>query len=249
MEVGVDKWARSQCPVPRYSFLTSNLAEWFNNRLLWARRLPICSMVEAIRHIIEKWFDERHEAAKTYPAEVTPEALRKIRVEMESSRRYQVVAINESTFKVNSNNKTFKVDLSGYTCSCKEWQMDRIPCSHAIAVIRQKGDRISQYVGVYYEANALAQAYSYRVQPVPPHDYWTIPHDVANVRVLPPNIIRQAGRPKSRRHRGPTERTTQTQRSNTVHEASSSRGRATRTCGICGSDSHTRGACPYLGAI
>ncbi|XP_057768223.1 uncharacterized protein LOC130988418 [Salvia miltiorrhiza] len=54
MQVGPERWARSKCPVRRYSFLTSNVAESFNSRLLWARRLPICSMVEAIRHIIEK---------------------------------------------------------------------------------------------------------------------------------------------------------------------------------------------------
>ncbi|KAL6508666.1 hypothetical protein OROGR_023377 [Orobanche gracilis] len=90
-------------------------------------------MIEAIRHIIEKWFDERHEAAKMYPAEVTPEALRKIRVAMENSRIYEVVAVNEFIFKVKSRNRTFEVDLSRYACSCKEWEMDRIPCSHAVA--------------------------------------------------------------------------------------------------------------------
>ncbi|XP_057803545.1 uncharacterized protein LOC131018865 [Salvia miltiorrhiza] len=73
MQVGPERWARSKCLVRLYSFLTSNIAESFNSRLLWARRLPICSMVEAIRHIIEKWFDERQEAAKTFSVDVTPD--------------------------------------------------------------------------------------------------------------------------------------------------------------------------------
>ncbi|KAL6508667.1 hypothetical protein OROGR_023378 [Orobanche gracilis] len=124
--------------------------------------------------------------------------------------------------------------------------MDRIPCSHAVAVIRKKGHRISEYVGAYYEASALAQAYSYRIHPVPPYENWTIPEDVASIRVMSPNIILQAGRPKTRRYRGPTERTIRTRRSDAVNEASSSRGRATRTCSVCGSDSHTRQTCPYL---
>ncbi|KAL6577055.1 hypothetical protein OROMI_011331 [Orobanche minor] len=210
-EVGVHKWARSQCPILRYSFLTSNLAESFNNRLLWARRLSICSMIEAIRHIVEKRFDKRHEAAKKYPGDMTPEAIRKIRVEIETSRRYQVVVgVDELTFKDH------------------------------------QGHNISQYMGVYYEASALAQAYSYRVHPVPPQDCWMIPTEVAEIRFLPPATIRQAGRPRTRRHRGPTERTSKTRRSNAVHGASSSRSRASRTCDVCGSISHTRRGCPYL---
>ncbi|KAL6557108.1 hypothetical protein OROMI_017458 [Orobanche minor] len=114
-----------------------------------------------------------------------------------------------------------------------------IPC--------HQGHNISQYVGVYYEASALAQAYSYRVHPVLPQDCWTIPTEVAEIRVLPPATIRQVGRPKTRRHRGSTERTPQTRRSNAVHGASSSRRRASKTCGVCGSVSHIRRGCPYLG--
>ncbi|XP_057808491.1 uncharacterized protein LOC131022969 [Salvia miltiorrhiza] len=64
MRVGPEKWARSQCPVNRYSFLTSNAAKSLNARLLWARRLPICSMLEAIRIVLEHWFNDRLAAAQ-----------------------------------------------------------------------------------------------------------------------------------------------------------------------------------------
>lgn len=59
MAAGPERWSRCKCPVRRYSFLTSNAAEVFNSRLLDARRLPICLMIEAFRHIVEQWFDQR----------------------------------------------------------------------------------------------------------------------------------------------------------------------------------------------
>ncbi|XP_057779740.1 uncharacterized protein LOC130998330 [Salvia miltiorrhiza] len=57
--IGVERWARSKCPVRRTSFMTSNAAETMNSRLLWARRLPVASLIESYRAILEKWFDAR----------------------------------------------------------------------------------------------------------------------------------------------------------------------------------------------
>ncbi|XP_057807889.1 uncharacterized protein LOC131022422 [Salvia miltiorrhiza] len=186
MQVAPERWARSKCPARRYSFLTSNVAESFNSRLLWARRLPICSMVEAICHIIEKWFDERQEAAKTFSADVTPEALRKLTAELERSRRYEVVAMSPSTFKVKYSNMSFKVNVQTQSCTCFEWDMNLLPCSHAVAAIRHLGDDLYKHVGDYYQSAKLREAYSYRVNSVPPHASWIVPTDVASIYVLPP---------------------------------------------------------------
>lgn len=57
-------------------------------------------MIEAICLIIEKWFDEIHEAAKTYIVDMTPESVCKLGVEMERSHKYNVVPTLVSTFKV-----------------------------------------------------------------------------------------------------------------------------------------------------
>ncbi|XP_057771055.1 uncharacterized protein LOC130990840 [Salvia miltiorrhiza] len=142
-------------------------------------RLPICSMVEAIRHIIEKWFDERQEAAKTFSADVTPEALRKLTTELERSRRYEVVAMSPSAFKVKDSNMSFKVNVQTQSCTCFEWDTNLLPCSHAVAAIRHLGDDLSKHVGDYYQSTKLREAYSYRVNSVPPHASWIVPADVA----------------------------------------------------------------------
>lgn len=58
--------------------MTSNAVECFNSRLLWARRLPICSLIEVLRNVIEKWFDKRRTMAMGRDHLLTEEAYRKL---------------------------------------------------------------------------------------------------------------------------------------------------------------------------
>ncbi|XP_057779918.1 uncharacterized protein LOC130998521 [Salvia miltiorrhiza] len=250
MQVGPERWARSKCPVRRYSFLTSNIAKSFNSRLLWARRLPICSMVEAIRHIIEKWFDERQEAAKTFSVNITPEALRKLTDELERSRRYEEVAMSPSAFKVKDSNRSFKVNVQTQSYTCFEWDMNLLPCPHVVAAIRHLGDDLSKHVGDYYQSAKLREAYSYWVNSVPSHASWIVHADVASIYVLPPLWKRQSGQPKEIRYKGPTEKDSQKQKTTPGNAASTrkstSKSRVPKTCSLCGARSHTRPNCPYL---
>ncbi|KAH6771050.1 hypothetical protein C2S52_015853 [Perilla frutescens var. hirtella] len=76
--IGPEHWSISQCPARRFNFMTSNVAESLNARLLWARRLPICSMLEVFRPIVEEWFVERKAAAQSWDHVLTPEAVNKL---------------------------------------------------------------------------------------------------------------------------------------------------------------------------
>ncbi|XP_057770877.1 uncharacterized protein LOC130990672 [Salvia miltiorrhiza] len=107
-------------------------------------------------------------------------------------------------------------------------------------------DDISKHVGDYYQAAKLREAYSYRVNLVPPLASWTIPANLQGIAIDPPKIGNQAGRPKSTRHRAPTERTTSRRRNESENAASGSSSRGPLTCSLCGSESHTIDICPYL---
>lgn len=54
-EVGYNKWARVHSPSNRYSNLTSNIAESLNSVIIAIRELPICTMLESLRALIQKW--------------------------------------------------------------------------------------------------------------------------------------------------------------------------------------------------
>ncbi|XP_057811352.1 uncharacterized protein LOC131025571 [Salvia miltiorrhiza] len=176
MRVGPEKWARSQSPVTRYSFLTSNAAEALNARLLWARRLPICSMLEAIRMVLEQWFNDRLASAEESDDLLTPEATQKISAEISKSRRYTAKRTSERKYRVRAGDRRFMVDLQAKSCECNEFDLDGMP---------EAKEPVEDYVEAYYLRSSLVQTYSGPVNHLPPLEHWEIPFEVATDIVLP----------------------------------------------------------------
>ncbi|XP_057811392.1 uncharacterized protein LOC131025609 [Salvia miltiorrhiza] len=241
LRVGPEKWARSQCPVSRYSFLTSNAAESFNARLLWARRLPICSMLEAVRLVIEQWFNDRLVAAQESDENLTPEAKQKLSAELVKSRRYIAKRTTERKYRVRASGRHYMVDLQKQSCECNEFNLDQMPCSHAIAAITEANESVEDYVHSYYWNSSLVDTYSRVVNHLPPIENWNIPFQIASQLVLPNLSRRQAGRPKETRVQSAGERPTQN--TSTAEASTSSKKRAPKTCGLCGGSGHTRRSC------
>ena len=53
------KWARSHFERKRYNVMTTNISECMNSILNDARSRPICSIVEAFRKLLQRWFFDR----------------------------------------------------------------------------------------------------------------------------------------------------------------------------------------------
>ncbi|XP_050942634.1 uncharacterized protein LOC103484010 [Cucumis melo] len=47
----------------RYNVMTTNISESLNSAMLKVRELPICSMFEVLRIMLQRWFFERREVA------------------------------------------------------------------------------------------------------------------------------------------------------------------------------------------
>ncbi|KAH6787968.1 hypothetical protein C2S52_007520 [Perilla frutescens var. hirtella] len=174
-----------QCPVRRYGFMTSNAAESLNARLLWARRLPVCSLLEVYRSIVERWYVERRAAAHGANHVLTRAAVEKLSGSVEQGRRY---AVRPTTISY-----LWKVEL------------DLIPCSHAAAAICAFGGLIYDYVGSCYKVESLIGMYSEVIQGLPRPEEWIIPDAYRDRVVIPPDIRRRAGRPPLSRARAPFE--------------------------------------------
>ncbi|XP_050944061.1 uncharacterized protein LOC127150397 [Cucumis melo] len=56
--IGFAKWSRAYSPRRRYNVMTY-ISESLNFAMLMARELPICSMLEVLRMILQRWFFER----------------------------------------------------------------------------------------------------------------------------------------------------------------------------------------------
>ena len=136
MNVGPERWSRAYSPVPRYRLMTSSIAESMNSCLVHARQMPITTMVEYIREMIQKWFYKRRTKAEKTRTQLTPQATALIKARNYDSEKYTVCPIDLVNFNVKDGNKDGLVNLSEKTCSCMKFQVDKLPCRHALAAIR-----------------------------------------------------------------------------------------------------------------
>ncbi|KAH6789148.1 hypothetical protein C2S51_004154 [Perilla frutescens var. frutescens] len=226
--IGAERWSRSQCPIRRFSFMTSNAAMILNAHLLWARKLPICSLLEVFRTVIEKWFKERRAATILSDHVLTEEAMAKLSKSVEHGRCLTACATTSNLWKVEVNKISFMVDLQHRTCDCREFDLDLIPCCHAATAIRHAGLSIYEFVGHYYKQATLALTYKSEIFPLPHPDEWIVPASVLSVTVRAPLIDCHGGRSRmSRAQLG----------------AESSSSRREQVCSRCQGSGHNIRAC------
>lgn len=114
---------------------------------------------------------------------------------------------SESLYGVDDNGRRYIVCLISKTCSCGRFQLDEIPCSHAIAVLRKKNiTEFEPYCSEYYKPSTLISTYEIPIGPLPDEEDWNIPDSVLNEVVLPPKYKRPPGRPKKSRHKNMSEK-------------------------------------------
>ncbi|XP_019172721.1 PREDICTED: uncharacterized protein LOC109168128 [Ipomoea nil] len=133
--------------------------------------------------------------------------------------------------------KTYKVNLNQRCCSCRRWDLNGIPCSHAIAAIRTKGEVPEDYVHHCYTVEAYMRSYKPAIMPIHPSDLWT---KTGQKPPLPPKYKVQPGRPKKLRKRDPIEN------ESIVGDkliSKLSRKGEKKKCSICGQYGHNKRSC------
>ncbi|KAK2641898.1 hypothetical protein Ddye_023661 [Dipteronia dyeriana] len=74
-------------------------------------------------------------------------------------------------FKVGDKWKETTVNLDERSCSCNEWDLDDLSCSHAMAVARFKGVSINSLVSDFYTTGFPKHAYEMGFNPVPDTEF------------------------------------------------------------------------------
>ncbi|KAK2653346.1 hypothetical protein Ddye_013202 [Dipteronia dyeriana] len=60
IEAGPHKWSRIHYPERKYRVMTTNIAECINSCLKFPRQLPMLTLAEFIRNMLQRWFHDRH---------------------------------------------------------------------------------------------------------------------------------------------------------------------------------------------
>ncbi|XVF74132.1 hypothetical protein PTKIN_Ptkin13bG0035600 [Pterospermum kingtungense] len=235
MKIGAKRWARAFSPLRRYRFMTSNVAESLNSALRNARKFPVSTVLEFIRGLIQKWFHERGEKAAER-TEVLTEHVTKIMMSNKAYADFMAVkAISSYEFQVLDGTRERFVNLQDRTCSCRKFQLDLLPCAHAIVAIRWAGQELYSYCAEYFKSENLRQLYSAHIYPVGHPDDWQVPTEIKSQNVLPPLGFVSAGHPQKTRFPSAGEKR-RTRRKQQV-------------CYICKKAGHNRLKCPNENVI
>ncbi|CAA7062257.1 unnamed protein product [Microthlaspi erraticum] len=76
-----------------------------------------------------------------------------------------VERIDDWQFSVKSGAGLYNVDLELRTCSCGVFEVEKIPCSHAIAAINDARLLVSSYVSPAYNKNTVHATYAHPLYP------------------------------------------------------------------------------------
>uniref|UniRef100_A0A9I9E5S4 SWIM-type domain-containing protein n=1 Tax=Cucumis melo TaxID=3656 RepID=A0A9I9E5S4_CUCME len=118
-------------------------------------------------------------------------------------------------------NQQFIVKLNVGCCSCRVWNVEEIPCAHALDILRMLNLDTYSYVSKFYYRETLSATYNGCIQPVRSHFDLRVVDYV--MTILPPVFKRQAGRPRKQRIPSIGEFNSSTRCSNYNHKGHNSR--------------------------
>ncbi|KAL5574090.1 hypothetical protein UlMin_023687 [Ulmus minor] len=135
--VGLDRWTRSHAPSRRYNIMTTNISESLNAVLVKVRELPIIAFVNEIRLLCQKWFHERRTKAAGCTTMMSKDIETKLEERKDRAQAMGVICADQYTFDVVDGDRNYCVDMALWTCTCRKFQLDQLPCDHVLAVVRK----------------------------------------------------------------------------------------------------------------
>ena len=195
------KWARCFAPANRYNIMTTNIAESLSSMLKLPRELPLISILETIRLTLTTWFFERRETAAKHKHLVTPKVVQKLVSRFGAAMVLNVYQVDQNEFEVKDETMKYVFDLEKRHCTCNVFDIDKIPCIHAIAAAKYIKRDENRYVDTSHLTETWAKAYAESIHPGGELSTSTYPANIDELSCLPPATKKRSGRPPTKRKR------------------------------------------------
>ncbi|KAL5561311.1 hypothetical protein UlMin_031058 [Ulmus minor] len=140
-QVGVEKWTRAMFLGKRYNIMTTNIVEALNSTLKRAREYPLLLLLDAIVEKMVVWFNERREKAQNLTSPLTPKCERRLHHIWAEAGMLAPTQINANEWVVQGRDFNAVVDLQQMTCTCKKFDLEKLPCEHALKAAREIGEK------------------------------------------------------------------------------------------------------------
>ncbi|XP_062103266.1 uncharacterized protein LOC133814301 [Humulus lupulus] len=109
-----------------------------------------------------------------------------MRQRYEKSRYMRVTLINLSKFRVNGEPLDDLVNIEEHSCTCREFDIDKIPCAHGVAAATYHGVDIYSLCSKFYMTEFWRMAYAESIYPLPLEIEWQLQEEVKSQVVINP---------------------------------------------------------------
>ena len=116
--------------------MTTGIFESLNVVLKNARDLPVLQLVEELRNLLQKWFVTHQQQEMSMSTELTMWVDGELRSRYNMSTTYLVEPINFKECNVKYAGISTQVNLNTHSCTCRQFDLDHIPCAHSIDACR-----------------------------------------------------------------------------------------------------------------
>ncbi|XP_010495239.1 PREDICTED: protein FAR1-RELATED SEQUENCE 5-like [Camelina sativa] len=205
-KIGLDKWARCHFEGDKYNIDTSNAAESMNSVFVEARKTHLLPMIDTIIEKFSEWFNKHRKdsAGASNTRKLVPVVENELHDRCEIAVRLTVIELNIYHLEYNViglDGKTYLVDLKMKSCSCRCFDIDKYPCVHAMAALRNLMRREVRRVhiemhdlcSIYYLIETWALAYYRTIYVVPHESDWNVPAAIRQLMAKPPEYTKTGG--------------------------------------------------------
>lgn len=188
--------------------MTTNIAESINAMFLDEREYPITALFDEINRRYGEKFHERRNEFLNASTIFVPSKERVIAENFNLGNKLLVHQTANYKYIFTGHNEVATVALQCKSCTCRVFDLDKIPCPHAMAALRcQYGDDygrcIYEYSSSYYKVETYLFAYLEEIKPMPPEDTWEIPMEILKRQIHPPHVEPgKLGRRAKKRRKG-----------------------------------------------
>ncbi|XP_019093349.1 PREDICTED: uncharacterized protein LOC109129530 [Camelina sativa] len=226
----VRMWTRVHFLGDRYNLLTSNIAESMNNVMSHARSYPIVQLLEEIRSMMTRWFSDRRSDALKMTTVFSRGVEKILQGRMDYAKLLTVQDIDEHQVQVTSGTSLHVVNLRDKKCTCRRFDLEKLPCAHAIAAGEYRNISRISMSHPYYRKNYVYTSYANAIMP---REFdKSVPGHVIMKVCSAPIPKQQPGRPKNSRIKSALEIAMEKKKPRKLY-----------TCGNCNKVGHNRKTC------
>lgn len=211
----------------------NNLSESFNRNVRESRRKPLLDFVTEVRRKCMERNAKRTIITNRWKKRFTPRAAREIELNRQKAKDLKRYMTTGYLHEIECGDDIFCVDMEKKTCGCGYWQLNGIPCMHAMCVINTTKLNLNDYVSDYYLTSRWRSLYEKGIKPVQGMNMWP---QLGRLPVLPPPPRFNRGRPHDHARR------------KSPHESASNKYKLSRhgriiTCSNCKKEGHNKTRC------